>query len=76
MIWPISVKFGQMLEKYITNRSVSGNSIIYSNFFFLESFFRAFTPHGFLAVLKMFFVTFERNRIKENLDTFFKLLGS
>ena len=28
MIWPISVKFGQVLEKYITNKNVSGNVII------------------------------------------------
>ena len=26
--WPISVKFGEILEKYIINKSVSGNSII------------------------------------------------
>ena len=28
MIWPTSVKFGEILEKYIINKNMSGNSII------------------------------------------------
>ena len=41
-IWPDS-------RKYIINENLSGNSIILK-ILLLENHFRAFTPHGFLAV--------------------------
>ena len=67
-IWPDARKIYNQ-QKRFGEFDNSKNSV-------LESHFRAFTPHVFLAVLKMFSITFESNRIWENPDTFFKLLGS
>ena len=65
-IWPISVKFAQVQEKFTININLSGNPIVLKDYC-LESHVRAFTPHIFLVV------TFEGNRIKESPNTFFNL---
>ena len=63
-----------MLEKYTTNKNMSGNLIILK----ILSL-KAISVRSLRTVFSQFwkcFVTFERTRIKENPNTFFKLLGS